>query len=155
MSYSRLPRPVRAEPKIATAGPSSASRPKPSTNSAWIRSTRQGSVCTQSVGPALSSSRWSVVPDWVNRRRRITGPRCRSGGGPGLFASVIPRRYLAAARREGARNGTRRFAWLGSQDPREKDHPHGGVARSREADSDPDPKTSLSVLLDRRLGSST
>ena len=32
-------------------GPSSASAPKPSTNSAWIRSTRHGSVCTQSLGP--------------------------------------------------------------------------------------------------------
>ena len=39
---------VRAEPNTAIAGPSSASAPKPSTNSAWIRSTRHGSVCTQS-----------------------------------------------------------------------------------------------------------
>ncbi len=38
VSYSSLPRAVRAEPKIETAGPSSASRPNPSTNSAWIRS---------------------------------------------------------------------------------------------------------------------
>ena len=37
-----MPRWVRAEPKIATAGPSSASRPNPSTNSDWIRSTRHG-----------------------------------------------------------------------------------------------------------------
>ena len=44
-----------------TAGPSSASAPKPSTNSAWMRSTRHGSVCTQSLGPRVSSSRWSVV----------------------------------------------------------------------------------------------
>ena len=52
---------MRAEPKTAIAGPSSASAPKPSTNSAWMRSTRHGSVCTQSVGPRESSSRWSVV----------------------------------------------------------------------------------------------
>ena len=57
VSYSALPCAVRAEPKMETAGPSSASRPKPSTNSAWIRSTRHGSVCTQSDGPRLSSSR--------------------------------------------------------------------------------------------------
>ena len=57
ISYSWLPRAVRAEPKIETAGPSSASRPNPSTNSAWIRITRHGSVCTQSEGPRRSSSR--------------------------------------------------------------------------------------------------
>ena len=55
--YSSLPRWARAEPKTDTATPSSASRPKPSTNSAWMRMTRQGSVCTQSVGPRLSSRR--------------------------------------------------------------------------------------------------
>ena len=43
---------VRAEPNTEIAGPSSASAPKPSTNSLWIRSTRHGSVCTQSVGAA-------------------------------------------------------------------------------------------------------
>ena len=55
--YASVPRGVRAEPKIDTAGPSSASRPNPSTNSAWMRSTRHGSVCTQSAGPRRSSSR--------------------------------------------------------------------------------------------------
>ena len=48
---------VRADPNTLTAGPSSARVPKPSTNSVWIRSTRQGSVCTQSVGPLPSSNR--------------------------------------------------------------------------------------------------
>ena len=48
---------ARDDPKTATARPSSASRPKPSTNSAWIRITRQGSVCTQSLGPRRSSNR--------------------------------------------------------------------------------------------------
>ena len=52
---------MRAEPNTVTARGSSASMPKPSTNSAWIRSTRHGSVCTQSLGPRESSSRWSVV----------------------------------------------------------------------------------------------
>ena len=61
-SYSGASAGVRAEPKTLTAGPSSASAPKPSTNSDWMRITRQGSVCTQSDGPAVSSSRWSVVP---------------------------------------------------------------------------------------------
>ena len=55
--YSGLVRSVRADPKIDTARPSSASRPKPSTNSAWIRMTRHGSVWTQSAGPRRSSSR--------------------------------------------------------------------------------------------------
>ena len=65
---------VRAEPKTAIAGPSSASAPKPSTNSAWIRSTRHGSACTQSEGPRESSSRWSVVEPSTWSRRISTGP---------------------------------------------------------------------------------
>ena len=65
---------VRAEPKTAIAGPSSASAPKPSTNSAWMRSTRHGSACTQSVGPRESSSRWSVVLPSTWSRRWMTGP---------------------------------------------------------------------------------
>ena len=52
---------VRAEPNTLIAGPSSASMPNPSMNSDWIRSTRHGSVCTQSDGPRLSSSRCSDV----------------------------------------------------------------------------------------------
>ena len=35
---------------MVTAGPSSASASKPSTNSPMIRSTRQGSECVKSVG---------------------------------------------------------------------------------------------------------
>lgn len=56
-AYSGESTGVRAEPKTLTAGPSSASAPKPSTNSDWMRSTRQGSPCTHSDGPRLSSSR--------------------------------------------------------------------------------------------------
>lgn len=52
---------MRAEPKTLIAGGSSARVPKPSMNSDWMRSTRQGSVCTQSLGARSSSSRWSVV----------------------------------------------------------------------------------------------
>ena len=74
VSYSGLSGVVRAEPKMATAGPSSASRPNPSTNSAWIRSTRHGSVCTQSDGPRRSSSRWSVVVAGICLPRSVTGP---------------------------------------------------------------------------------
>src|SRR5215469_1408035 len=75
-SYSGVPGAVRAEPKTETAWPSSASRPNPSTNSAWIRSTRQGSVCTQSLGPRRSSRRWSVVVLGIARPRSMAGP-CR------------------------------------------------------------------------------
>ena len=60
------------------AGPSSASEPKPSTNSDWMRSTRHGSVCTQSVGPRESSRRWSVVlPAVTWPRRSISRPLTR------------------------------------------------------------------------------
>jgi len=61
-AYSGWSADVRAEPNTLIAGPSSASAPKPSTNSDWMRSTRHGSVCTQSLGPRESSNRWSVVP---------------------------------------------------------------------------------------------
>ncbi len=47
-AYSAVPCFVLADPKTETATPSSASRPNPSTNSAWMRITRHGSVCTQS-----------------------------------------------------------------------------------------------------------
>ncbi len=65
---------MRAEPKTLTAGPSSASAPKPSTNSLWMRMTRHGSVCSQSLGPWLSSSRWSVVVPGTREPRSVTGP---------------------------------------------------------------------------------
>ena len=81
LAYSGLSGLVLALPKTVTARGNPASAPKPSTNSAWIRSTRHGSVCTQSVGPRESSSRWSVVlvlTDWVPRS--TTGPRCFSPG---------------------------------------------------------------------------
>src|SRR3954451_12112042 len=79
-AYSGSSACTRAEPKTLTAGPSSASAPKPSTNSAWIRSTLQGSECTQSLGPCVSSSRWSVVLCSTCSRRRVTGPLCVSRG---------------------------------------------------------------------------
>ena len=74
---------MRADPNTVTARGTSASEPNPSTNSAWMRSTRHGSVCTQSLGPRESSNRWSVVVDSLRRSRRsTTGPRCFSSGGP-------------------------------------------------------------------------
>ena len=80
-SYSGESAMVRAEPKTLIAGGSSASVPKPSMNSDWMRRTRQGSVCTQSDGPPASSSRWSVVLAVTCPRLRRTGPRrCSSGG---------------------------------------------------------------------------
>ena len=107
MSYSGLSGLVRAEPKTEIAGPSSASAPKPSTNSAWMRRTRQGSVCTHSLGPRESSSRWSVVDACIWLRRITTGPRCcsesgsarrwppppASGGVPSPRASLMRRTY--------------------------------------------------------------
>src|SRR5215831_1748828 len=75
-SYCAVPSRARDEPNIDTAMPSPASRPNPSTNSAWIRSTRQGSVCTQSLGPRRSSRRWSVVVLGIARPRSMAGP-CR------------------------------------------------------------------------------
>src|SRR3954452_20638378 len=65
--------------------------PKPSTNSDWMRRTRQGSVCTQSEGPRLSSSRWSVVLCRTCRPRRRTGPSwrdCRLADCASAFAST-------------------------------------------------------------------
>src|SRR5439155_26268503 len=47
---------TRAEPKKVTAGPSVASASKPATNSAWIRSTRQGSLSRNSGAPSGRSS---------------------------------------------------------------------------------------------------
>src|SRR5260370_15102678 len=48
---------TRAEPKKVTAGPSVASASKPATNSAWIRSTRQGSLSRNSGAPSGRSNR--------------------------------------------------------------------------------------------------
>ena len=52
----------------------SASAPKPSTNSAWIRMTRHGSVWTQSASKFESSSRWSVVVRGTCLPRSVTAP---------------------------------------------------------------------------------
>src|SRR5277367_4790824 len=43
-----------------------------------MRSTRQGSVCTQSLGPRQSSSRWSVVVLGMCLPRSVAGPWRRS-----------------------------------------------------------------------------
>ena len=65
ITYSGSSRAVRALPNTLTALGSSASSPKPSTNSDWIRSTRHGSVCTQSFVSRWPSSRSSVVPGGI------------------------------------------------------------------------------------------
>src|SRR5699024_580380 len=71
---------VRAEPNTLTASGSSASAPNPLTNSLWIRSTRHGSVCNQSVSWFLSRRRWSVVVrSPPSSRRTRTGPRRWTG----------------------------------------------------------------------------
>ena len=59
---------MRAEPNTVTARGTSASAPKPSTNSLWIRSTRQGSVCTQSVAPLVEQP---LVGGLVSLRARL------------------------------------------------------------------------------------
>ncbi len=81
MAYDGWSSGVRADPNTAIAGPSSARAPKPSTNSAWIRITRHGSVCTQSDGPRESSSRASVVEPSTWLRRWMIGP---------LFFDLMP-----------------------------------------------------------------
>src|SRR6188474_1773440 len=74
---------MRAEPKMLTAGPTSARASKPSTNSPMMRSVRHVSLSWNSTtgpGPAGRSSFWSSV-----RRsgrpppRTTTAPRRRSG----------------------------------------------------------------------------
>ena len=65
---------MRAEPKTLIAGPSSASAPKPSMNSAWILITRQGSLWSQSAPLPPDSRRVSVVWVGIWSPRRSTGP---------------------------------------------------------------------------------
>src|SRR5580693_1061913 len=109
--YAWLPRWVRAEPKIETAGPSSASRPNPSTNSAWIRSTRQGSVCTQSAVPRRSSSRWSVAGALGEALEHEQARHAERAAGEG------PREGSADADRPGGRLAAGQFgAGLGVDD---------------------------------------
>lgn len=79
-SYSSDPGLVRALPKTLTALGSSASRPKPSTNSAWMRMTRHGSAWSHSTDPWLSRSRWSVVVWGMALPRSVAGPCRRERG---------------------------------------------------------------------------
>ena len=53
----------------------SASAPKPSTNSLWMRNTRQGSVCSHELSSRASSRRWSVVMEGTCEPRNCAGPR--------------------------------------------------------------------------------
>src|SRR5712691_6537694 len=73
---------TRAEPKKVTAGPTVASASNPATNSAWIRSTRQGSLSRNSGAfSGRSSSRRSSI--FRSTPRRTMPPvRCS----PGSFA---------------------------------------------------------------------
>src|SRR5690606_23683745 len=88
-AYSADSRGVRAEPNTVTARGTSASVPKPSMNSAWMRSTRHGSVCTQSVGPRLSRRRWSVVVAGTFLPRSVTGP-CRCTRWLATATNLVP-----------------------------------------------------------------
>src|ERR1700686_2034700 len=66
---------TRAEPKKVTAGPSVASASKPATNSAWMRSTRQGSLSRNSGAPSGRSS--SLRSSFSRRTPRRTIPPVR------------------------------------------------------------------------------
>src|SRR3989442_13929352 len=68
---------TRADPKKVTGGPTVASASKPATNSAWIRSTRQGSLSRNSGAPqGRSSSLRSSI--WRSTPRRTIPPVRRS-----------------------------------------------------------------------------
>src|ERR1700682_47308 len=73
---------TRAEPKNVTAGPTVASAEKQATNSAWVRSTRQGSLSRNSgaLSGRSSSLRSSIFRS--TPRRTIPPVRCS----PGSFA---------------------------------------------------------------------
>jgi hypothetical protein len=127
-SYMGFVRFVRALPNTLTAGPSSASVPKPSTNSAWIRRTRHGSVWTQSLEPLPDSSRWSVVVGCRSERRRMTGPWFWVFDSLGTVTSVAGRglrqdeSQRTSASRQMNRSSTRQCsssacAWLGFAGP--------------------------------------
>src|ERR1700736_98076 len=73
---------TRAEPKKVTAGPTVASASKPATNSAWIRSTRQGSLSRNSGAPSGRSSSLRSSFSRCTPRRTIPPVRCS----PGSFA---------------------------------------------------------------------
>src|SRR6202165_38717 len=73
---------TRAEPKNVTAGPTLASASKPATNSAWIRSTRQGSLSRNSGALSGRSSSLRSSFSRCTPRRTIPPVRCS----PGSFA---------------------------------------------------------------------
>src|SRR5215472_5168301 len=124
--YSTVPGFVRADPKIDTAMPSSASRPNPSTNSAWMRMTRHGSVCTQSDGPRRSSSRWSVVVAGTCLSRSVTGPWRRT------LRALLPPIVLSKV-------ATRDVCSSENTDPATEQHPNnrGNASRNLLAGGNP------------------
>src|SRR6202171_1585004 len=70
---------TRAEPKKVTAGPTVASASKPATNSAWIRSTRQGSLSRNSGAPSGRSSSLRSSFSRCTPRRTMPPVRCSPG----------------------------------------------------------------------------
>src|SRR5260370_4857683 len=84
---------TRAEPKKVTAGPTAASASKPATNSAWIRSTRQGSLSRNSGGPPgrSSSLRSSICR---STPRRTIPPVRRSPDSSPMASLTLPARHL-------------------------------------------------------------
>ena len=102
MAYAGSLGRVRADPKTATAGPSSESEPKPSTNSDWMRSTRHGSACSQSTsGRALQQplvGRRRGHPVAAQGHRAGLAPRSRLGlrRRPRACSSVTASPYASA-----------------------------------------------------------
>src|SRR6202022_4685858 len=83
---------TRAEPKKVTAGPTVASASKPATNSAWIRSTRQGSLSRNSGAPSGRSSSLRSSFSRCTPRRTIPPVRRSPGSSPMAPLTLIARR---------------------------------------------------------------
>src|SRR2546423_503117 len=101
---------TRAEPKKERAGPGGASASRPATNSAWIRSTRQGSLSRNSGAPSGRSS--SLRSSFCRSTPRRTIPPVRRSADSSPMASLtLPSSHDVEARR---------YAQLGA---RSSEHP--------------------------------
>src|SRR5712692_4994254 len=90
---------VRAEPKTVTAGPTSFSASKPSTNSERMRRTRHGSAWWLSSSIALRSS--SILSAGMARLGTTRRPALRPSGMPVVSGSREGRRRLGRFWRRG------------------------------------------------------
>src|ERR1700674_3235272 len=140
---------TRAEPKNVTAGPTVASASKPATNSAWIRSTRQGSLSRNSGALSGRSSSWRSSIFRSTPRRTIPPVRCSPVSlamapvysNPLPFAPDLWRDEARPDRRGGGRGGGGGSPGRAHHDPaaaadelvpaRVRLHLHGGGRRDR------------------------